>query len=261
MSFTLCQTVAAVIAGSEAMMGDSAAMFVDALTYLFNLIAERRKNHFDETWHGTTEQDPERARRIRQRAKRKMILTMELVPPLVSVTTLIIVTAFVLRKAIRILMLDVHRDVSLQGDPNLSLMLAFSTVNLGLDFVNVFCFARAKHLMGFDTVEGHKGAAKTVGEKYESVDSTDIEMHLAETISMELSGNATRLHSDDNHVERNGVATDVHGNGHCSSPDPPGIKGFELQHSSTLDSSVSSDEDEKDGANLNMCSAYTVSIL
>lgn len=131
MTFTLCQSVAAVIAGSEAMMGDSAAMFVDALTYLFNLVAERKKNHFDETWQGTTEQDPERARRIRQRAKRKMILTMELIPPLISVTTLIIVTIFVLRKAIRVLILDVHRDVSQQGDPNVNLMLIFSSINLG----------------------------------------------------------------------------------------------------------------------------------
>jgi len=57
----LHDAAAAVIAGLEAMMGDSAVTFINALAYLLNLIAERGKNHFDETaWHGTTEQDPER---------------------------------------------------------------------------------------------------------------------------------------------------------------------------------------------------------
>lgn len=243
-------------------MGDSAAMFVDALTYLFNLVAERKKNHFDETWQGTTEQDPERARRIRQRAKRKMILTMELIPPLISVTTLIIVTIFVLRKAIRVLILDVHRDVSQQGDPNVNLMLIFSSINLGLDFLNVFCFAKAKHLMGFETVEGHPSSPTTVGEKYESVDATDEELRDEETTSMELNGNGTGLQCHgEPPVLSNGNASVVNGNGHCGSPDPPGRKGFEmaLQHSS-MDASDSSEDEEKGGANLNMCSAYTVSL-
>lgn len=265
MSFTLCQTVAAVIAGSEAMMGDSAAMFVDALTYLFNLVAERKKNNFDDTWEGTNERDPVRARRIRQRAKRKMILTMELVPPLISVSTLILVTVFVLRKAIRVLMLDVHRDVSLQGDPNLSLMLAFSTVNLLLDFLNVFCFAKAKHLMGYDTVEGHSGSPTTLGEKYESVGSTDTEMPIHERISSELlmSGRAIQPHANDNHDETINEVEEVNENDDWIIPDPPGRTGDEVQESTfeQNDSSDSSDEDEKDGANLNMCSAYTVSFI
>lgn len=42
-SLTICQVFAAFIAQSESMMGDSAAMVVDAITYGFNLVAERRK--------------------------------------------------------------------------------------------------------------------------------------------------------------------------------------------------------------------------
>lgn len=248
MTFTLVQTVAAVIAGSEAMMGDSAAMFVDALTYLFNLVAERKKNDFDETasWP-TTEKDPIRAQRIRQRAKRKMVLTMELLPPLISVTTLITVTIFVSRKAIHVLRLDAHRDVSLQGDPNLQLMLLFSTLNLALDFLNVFCFAKAKHLMGFDTVEGHPTSPTTVGEPYESVDGTDFQMEKEERTTIRTNGNSARLEGTNE-------------NGHCSSPDPPGRKG-PPPPVTRLESFASSDEDEKSEANLNMCSAYTVSIF
>ena len=175
MSFTLVQTVAAVIAGSEAMMGDSAAMFVDALTYLFNLVAERKKNQFDQTWQpcGVGGQH---AKRIRQRAKRKMVLTMELVPPLISVTTLIGITIVVTQKAVRVLVLDTKRDVSLQGDPNINLMLFFSTLNLGLDFVNVFCFAKANHGMGFETGDGHPISPTAIGESYESVDGADFDI-------------------------------------------------------------------------------------
>ena len=260
MTFTLCQTMAAVIAGSEAMMGDSAAMFVDALTYLFNLVAERKKNHFDETWQGTSEQDPERARRIRQRDKRKMTLTMELIPPLVSVTTLIVVTIFVLRKAIRVLILDVHRDRSQQGDPNIKLMLFFSTLNLGLDFLNVFCFARAKHLMGYETVEGHLPSQR--GESYDALSANDLELN----DEHQLNGNGVGLHSNEEQMEQieNHGANYVmneNGNGRVLA-DPPGRKIAVSHQSSTashLDSSFSSEEDEKDGANLNMCSAYTVS--
>jgi Co/Zn/Cd efflux system component len=47
MSFSLTQLLFAVIAGSKTMMGDSAAMIVDAISYLFNYIAEREQKKFD----------------------------------------------------------------------------------------------------------------------------------------------------------------------------------------------------------------------
>ena len=134
------------------MMGDSAAMFVDALTYLFNLLAERRKSRFDEIWRGTDETDPVRVARIKAREKRKMTLHLELVPPLISVTTLLVVTAYILHDSISELLLDVQRDESEQSDPDLNLMMIFSALNLLLDIMNVCCFARAKKLCGYTTV-------------------------------------------------------------------------------------------------------------
>lgn len=152
MTFTTCQSVAAYIAGSEAMMGDSAAMLIDALTYLFNLIAERRKSRFEEFYQEKEKvEDPIRRRKIKLRAKRKMTLQLEIVPPIVSVTTLIIVTIIVLKQSITILQLDTHRDPSEQADPNVNLMLVFSCANLLLDLFNVCCFAHAKRLFGYET--------------------------------------------------------------------------------------------------------------
>jgi Co/Zn/Cd efflux system component len=157
MTFALTQLVFAFVAGSQAMMGDSAAMIVDSVTYLFNYVAERKKHQFDTA---TTSQpmdqnalsdDPIKAERIRKRNRRKMVLQLEIIPPTISVTTLIIVTIFVTKKAIRILRLDMHRSRSEQHLPNINLMLAFSLLNLVLDGLNVFCFARAKHLMGYAT--------------------------------------------------------------------------------------------------------------
>lgn len=177
MGFATVQTVVAFVAQSEAMLGDSAAMAVDALTYGFNLYAEREKNQ-DETQDQTSEDEimdnielsstdrldavtkgdhsegeTERDRLERQFLKRRRHLHLELVPPLMSVSILVIVTIFVLRKSIHTLILDTHRNESEQTRPNLELMMAFSTANLFLDVFNVTCFARAKHLMGYNTKE------------------------------------------------------------------------------------------------------------
>ncbi|GAX13531.1 hypothetical protein FisN_27Lh025 [Fistulifera solaris] len=148
-SFASLQLVFAFIADSEAMKGDSAAMMVDSMTYLCNWLAEHRKNHFD--WNGTTGDaavDSVRAQKLRERAYRKMVLQMEIVPPLVSVSTLLSVTTVVTYRAVLVLMQGVS---SSSRHPNLRLMMGFSLFNLGLDCLNVFCFARAKHLTGYST--------------------------------------------------------------------------------------------------------------
>lgn len=155
MTFALTQLTFAFAAGSEAMVGDSAAMIVDSVTYLFNWIAERRKNRYDEFVDSSlhAEADPVTTARIRQRNKRKLILRLEIIPPVISVTTLVIVTIVVTRKAVHVLQLDMHRTREEQLIPNLNVMLAFSMVNLILDCVNVFNFAKANHLMGYVTIE------------------------------------------------------------------------------------------------------------
>ena len=115
MGFATVQTVVAFIAQSDAMLGDSAAMAVDALTYGFNLYAEREKtqdvvadeNNEDEiadnielsssdkrntTTFDESEGETERDRLEQQFLKRRRHLHLELVPPLMSVSILIIVT-------------------------------------------------------------------------------------------------------------------------------------------------------------------------
>jgi Co/Zn/Cd efflux system component len=184
--FALMQLVFSFVAGSQAMMGDSIAMIVDSLTYLFNWIAERWKRRFDEdnkvvlrppttlTDGQTTAEstaldrtgesgasnvvlmEAQIAQRyILQRTKRKMVLHLEVIPPMISVTTLAAVTIVVINRAVRVLLFDLHRNTTTdqQGQPNVTLMLAFSIVNLFLDGVNVCCFARAKHLMGYSVIE------------------------------------------------------------------------------------------------------------
>lgn len=216
MGFALLQTVVAVLAGSEAMLGDSAAMIVDALTYLFNWYAEHKKATYESReWAescpippGTNDEDTRQ--RILVRAKRKKMLQLELIPPFLSVSTLIVVTAYVLNESIRVLVLDVNRSVDLQGVPNVHIMMYFSIANLGLDLVNVANFAKAKHLFGYETSEagpqlGHEALA-TGGDDDEDIDVKD--MYRKPTPSQEDLGY---------------------------------------------------DEDQDHTANLNMCSAYTVS--
>lgn len=269
MGFTICQTVAAIIAGSEAMMGDSAAMFVDALTYLFNWIAERRKKQFDQgdiEGVASDSEDPERALRIRTRAKRKMTLQLEIVPPLISVSTLVAVTAFVLRKAIRIIVLDMHRDRSKQANPNVELMFLFSTVNLFLDVFNVFCFAKANHALGYKTTnkptEGDSPLALAQNRNYVTLGGDDLGEEFAESNGQdELERNSLDSKHDtiqDNHDQEApmtpnrkmqnevGLSNGTHQTVH-SSPE--------------VATSCVPDEDEENEphtANLNMCSAYTV---
>ena len=162
MTFALTQLLFAFIAGSEAMMGDSAAMIVDSITYLFNWIAERKKSQFDANDMDVNkeaaaasddEADPVRAARLRKRNRRKMVLQLEIIPPVISVSTLVLVTIVVTKKAVNVLQLDMHRSRDEQKRPNVGLMLVFSIFNLGLDGVNVFCFSKANHAMGYATEE------------------------------------------------------------------------------------------------------------
>jgi len=289
MSFALVQLVFAFVAGSQAMMGDSAAMIVDALTYLFNWIAERKKNRFDEQYvddesrrrqdlvpstdvyndenaenggddatRTTSRVDPERELRMRERAKRKMVLELEIVPPAISVTTLLVVIAFVMRRAILILALDMHRSRAKQANPNINLMLAFSIFNLALDGLNVFCFAKAKHLFGYATDVHHHGHHDHVGDDTACCD--------AETPQPPTqSENGGR----DHFVERErGSADGV--DDEDPSHDPPVDQAVHVCNGNSAVGAVQTttsygrgggddddDDEEESRANLNMCSAYT----
>ena len=87
--------VAILVARSQAMVGDSSAMVVDSLTYLFNSYAEKIKNKSlqenddDHQTLSDVEKEIRRLNRTRQR------LWLEILPPLCSVMTLIGLTIYI----------------------------------------------------------------------------------------------------------------------------------------------------------------------
>lgn len=142
--FVTFQGLFALTAKSESMLADSEAMSVDALTYFFNLVAERIKN----APYSERELSMSSEARDFQRELRRLYL--ELIPPAISVTTLIVVTMMTLRDAIATLQLD--QEDGTAEDVSLSIMLIFSGANLLLDVVNVTCFARVNSAFGLEIV-------------------------------------------------------------------------------------------------------------
>jgi len=251
MGFTTVQSVVALIAKSEAMMGDSAAMAVDALTYGFNLYAERKKNEDSgiAQVHGTEEVGielnaasigdgtnttthlAEKVKLERQLQRRRRHLHLELVPPLMSVSILMVVIGFVLQNSVHTLVLDAHRSEKEQARPNLILMTTFSSLNLLVDVVNVTCFARAKHLMGYNTNDNME---KKGAQEYDVIDNSD-----------EIEGD-------------NGALFEVHGSIPVENGSDVQQQLDDSSNSITSNEHVESEEnDEDERMNLNMCSAYT----
>eukprot|EP00594_Rhizosolenia_setigera_P011847 CAMPEP_0178968568 /NCGR_PEP_ID=MMETSP0789-20121207/18343_1 /TAXON_ID=3005 /ORGANISM="Rhizosolenia setigera, Strain CCMP 1694" /LENGTH=433 /DNA_ID=CAMNT_0020654545 /DNA_START=675 /DNA_END=1973 /DNA_ORIENTATION=- len=283
--FAVTQGFAAIIAKSQAMLGDSTAMCVDAMTYGFNLFAERRKQYTD----------------------RKTKLLLELIPPLISVTTLNIVTFFILKDALLSLASTSKADGEDDDEPNLHLMMFFSCLNLLLDMLNVGCFARAKHLLGYITIQDKDIDEKLVHfsdydefcDAYQSFENLDSENNKIDTKeSTALLNDIQQNYSTVEKIERESSKKSRMSLKQVLSNMNPLLKkkkkeqkhsdmhnGIESASSSI---SVSSDEDEEeeeksiprgntvsndpshvvdenkyehdddeDSANLNMCSAYT----
>lgn len=115
-------------------MADCAAMTVDVITYLFNFLAERLKeSQYNKA--GTASQN----KQLRLRR-----LYLELIPPFISVSTLVAVTIVALQQAF-----DTLANTDADSDnPDLGIMLVFSALNLLLDFLNVGCFARVDQAVG-----------------------------------------------------------------------------------------------------------------
>lgn len=135
------QAFFAIIANSESMLADSEAMSVDALTYLFNMCAERIKNR------PPTQAELQLPLEVREHRIEMKRLYLELIPPLISVTTLIIVTIGAVREAFDTLFSEDGNE----EDVSAGLMLFFSGLNLVLDIVNVTCFARANQAYGLQS--------------------------------------------------------------------------------------------------------------
>jgi len=138
--FTIFQTCYALRANSYAMMADSAAMFVDAGTYLCNLMAERLKNRTH------TEAEKKLPPRLRQRARKRLRLYAEFIPPFISATTLLCVTFVTLGQSITTLR-SATESVPDEDSPDLKIMLIFAALNLVLDAGNVICFARVDRIV------------------------------------------------------------------------------------------------------------------
>jgi hypothetical protein len=239
--------VAAMVAGSDAMMADSAAMMIDAMTYFCNSLAERQKGNYRTSLRQLQQKQKQLQQQQQQRKRQRQqhhqnqqqkqanhlstlpkrletqkqqwsdrlsttldddhmratemkaftsqhyhtqqqqhlnakegdedkdeettqmqiqayqyhmrMLQMELIPPLISVSALLVVTIVVANKTIHELSWELDLDNNNNGnknhataaDPNLQLMMLFSVLNLGLDGLNVFCFAKADHAMGYST--------------------------------------------------------------------------------------------------------------
>ncbi len=142
-----------IIAKSEAMMADTMAMSVDAFTYLFNLGAEHLKHRHIKVDKSDKVSNHESARR-----RKSFRLYLEFIPPLLSVTALIVVSIQALREATHTIMIsyqsrDRVEDAS-EDTPNINMMLCFSALNLLLDIFNVTCFAKADNfsIIGMDNL-------------------------------------------------------------------------------------------------------------
>ena len=214
MSFSLLQLFFAWLAHSHAMVGDSVAMIVDSIAYLFNWIAERRKREAT----ACAAADDSITPRIRRRTQRKRVLELEIVPPILSVSILVVVTTIVTQSAVSVLLSPPSEASEATGQPNLIVMVVFSASNLCLDMLNVFCFSKSNENMG-----GDGGAAATVNE--------------TQQIMSNPSG-YDRVHQD--HKQHDAATNDDCLYCHQADDDEG-----EERH------------DEDNHANLNMCSAFT----
>jgi Co/Zn/Cd efflux system component len=147
LGFTLLQISFAIQAKSSAMIADSIAMLIDSLTYLCNMVAENLKSRPFSTYEMSL---PLTLLHYRRKLHR---LYLELFPPLISVTTLLSLTYLTFKSSIRLLLGPATED---DPEPNATIMVIFSILNLLLDAVNVFYFAKVDQAIikpiGFDTL-------------------------------------------------------------------------------------------------------------
>ena len=233
--------VAIFVARSQAMVGDSSAMVVDSLTYLFNSYAEKIKNKsLQENDNDETLSDVEKE--IRRLNRTRQRLWLEILPPLCSVMTLIGLTIYITVDAWDTLTSSEYNEdseddgtsTSTMGDePDIGVMFFFSGLNLLLDILNVTCFARAKHAFGFAVIDQDR-------HRYMLAYDGSLHNRYADSLKeIRSEVDLTRLDSDEQSTR-------------------------ESYSSISEEHQASSQEEENNinntqEVNLNMCSAYTVS--
>ena len=94
---------------------------------------------------------------LREYRRELQRLYLELIPPFLSVATLIVVTVFAIRDAVDDLS---QEDEDREEDVNVKIMLVFSGANLLLDVANIACFARAHQAFGLTGVRREHGATR-----------------------------------------------------------------------------------------------------
>ena len=139
---TTLQACWSVKADSEALWADSIAMFIDAATYLCNMFAERGKSRPISKMEGGKMLSPAAiAYKTRLR-----ILKLELFPPLISVVVLLYLTITTVMEATETLISSKGEgEGDNSGDeeePDMMVVLVFSVLCLIIDFMNLFCFAK-----------------------------------------------------------------------------------------------------------------------
>ena len=155
--FTIFEAIFALIVKSESMLADAEAMAVDAMTYLFNLCAERIKKA------PYTESELRMPADVREHRRKMKRLYLELFPPLISVTTLLAVTVLTLRDSLHTLFgEDNEEESSVTEDEKAGVMLFFSALNLALDVMNVMCFARADQAFGLSVMKSQEEFRKSL---------------------------------------------------------------------------------------------------
>lgn len=215
LGFTIMQTTFAIKAKSSAMIADSAAMFVDSATYLFNMIAERLKNR------ELSREEMEIPVAVLEHKLKLQRNYLELIPPFISVTTLLYVTVVTFDASIYTLTHSEQANSSASQDdePNVTVMMVFSFLNLLLDILNVTCFARVNQAI-----------------------------FVPPSLNFESSSNHPQHHNST--TSDNKVAED--------SPLLVSSNIDETLGSTTLETSLCEDEmSESEMMNLNMCSAWT----
>lgn len=224
--FMSVQAVFALIANSEAMLADSEAMSVDAFTYLFNLWAERIKRE-PQSGHDSSVV----LYNYRQELRR---LYLELIPPAISVATLIVVTVFTLKDALKTMRGQGSGEED--QDVDISIMLFFSGLNLLLDVVNVTCFARADSAFGLNVMR-HKGVSFSDSIRRSLRPSLSSNQSILTERNADESSNLLPLAGSEMELETATTTTSF--------------------ASSTSDQPPSTSDQPNDLVNLNMCSAWT----
>lgn len=229
--------VAIYIARSQAMVGDSSAMVIDSLTYLFNSYAERIKNASLLKADGEL---TEREKEIKRLGRTRQRLLLEIAPPLCSVLTLMGLTIYIIMDAMDTLSrsdFQSGEDDGSKSDPNVGIMFFFSALNLALDILNVTCFARAKHAFGFEVIDE---------DRHRYMLAYDGSLHNVYADSLRARSEIDLSAMDDGEEKRiNGVGQ---GQNYLSIDEANNEVPFQINQEMKSFKEV----------NLNMCSAYTV---